>query len=163
MMKNLFREAFQFKETQCTIISDKNKASKQPSNQLSITGKNSKNMLEPIPSFFIRLSPFLCPLRPLVAKLMAEAAEKANVGPMAAVAGVLADLAVKDMIRDGCEVAVVENGGEVSAVSNRPIDVALSAGDAPLSKRFGFRLDGFSRGHCHEFRSFQPRFEFRRR
>jgi ApbE superfamily uncharacterized protein (UPF0280 family) len=77
---------------------------------------------------------------------MAEAAEKANVGPMAAVAGVLADLAAKDMIRDGCEVAVVENGGEVSAISNRPIDVALSAGDAPLSKRFGFRLTAFPAG-----------------
>ena len=81
-----------------------------------------------------------------MAKLMAEAAEKANVGPMAAVAGVLADLAAKDMIRDGCEVAVVENGGEVSAISNRPIDVALAAGDAPLSKRFGFRLTDFPVG-----------------
>jgi hypothetical protein len=77
---------------------------------------------------------------------MAEAAEKANVGPMAAVAGVLADLAVKDMLIDGCEVAVVENGGEVSAVSNMPIDVALAAGDDPLSKRFGFRLTDFPAG-----------------
>jgi ApbE superfamily uncharacterized protein (UPF0280 family) len=77
---------------------------------------------------------------------MAEAAEKANVGPMAAVAGVLADLAVEDMIADGCKVAVVENGGEVAAVSNRPIDVALAAGDTPLSKRFGFRLEEFPIG-----------------
>jgi ApbE superfamily uncharacterized protein (UPF0280 family) len=65
---------------------------------------------------------------------------------MAAVAGVLADLAVKDMVREGCEVAVVENGGEVSAVSNMTIDVALAAGDAPLSKRFGFRLTDFPAG-----------------
>ena len=65
---------------------------------------------------------------------------------MAAVAGVLADLAVKDMLHAGCEVAVVENGGEVSAVSNMPIDVALAAGDAPLSKRFGFRLTDFPAG-----------------
>jgi ApbE superfamily uncharacterized protein (UPF0280 family) len=82
----------------------------------------------------------------LVAKLMAEAAEKANVGPMAAVAGVLADLAVKAMVTAGCEVAVVENGGEISAVSNMPIDVAVAAGDTPLSKRFGFRLTDFPVG-----------------
>jgi ApbE superfamily uncharacterized protein (UPF0280 family) len=43
-------------------------------------------------------------------------------------------------------VAVVENGGEVSAVSNMTIDVALAAGDAPLSKRFGFRLTDFPAG-----------------
>ena len=41
---------------------------------------------------------------------MALAAQKAGVGPMAAVAGAIADLAVEDMKRLGCEVAVVENG-----------------------------------------------------
>ena len=77
---------------------------------------------------------------------MAEYAEKANVGPMAAVAGVLADLAVEEMLLAGSEVAVVENGGEVSAVSNRPIEAALLAGDHPLSRRFGFRLEEFPIG-----------------
>ena len=77
---------------------------------------------------------------------MAEAAEKADVGPMAAVAGVIADLAVQDMIAAGCEVAVVEDGGEISAQSNMPVDVAVAAGDEPLSKRFGFRLTEFPIG-----------------
>jgi uncharacterized protein len=77
---------------------------------------------------------------------MAEAAEKANVGPMAAVAGVLADIAVTDMFNSGCEVAVIENGGEISAISNTPIDVAVAVGNAPLSKRFGFRLKAFPSG-----------------
>jgi hypothetical protein len=65
---------------------------------------------------------------------------------MAAVAGVLADLAVEEMILAGSEVAVVENGGEISASSNTSIDVALSAGDAPLSRTFGFRLTNFPVG-----------------
>ena len=86
------------------------------------------------------------PDNPLVAKLMAKAAENANVGPMAAVAGVLADLAVKDMVDAGCSVAVVEDGGEISAVSNVPIDVAVAAGDEPLSRQFGFRLTEFPVG-----------------
>jgi ApbE superfamily uncharacterized protein (UPF0280 family) len=50
------------------------------------------------------------------------------------------------MLNTGCEVAVVENGGEVSAVSNRPIDIALLAGDSPLSKQIGFRLEEFPVG-----------------
>ncbi len=77
---------------------------------------------------------------------MAQAAEKAGVGPMAAVAGAIADLAVGDMTREGCEVAVVENGGEIMAISNRPVDVAVAAGEEPISKRFGFRLTEFPIG-----------------
>jgi hypothetical protein len=77
---------------------------------------------------------------------MAEAARKADVGPMAAVAGAIADLALEDMLRLGCEVAVVEDGGEISAKSNQPVDIAVAAGDEPLSKRFGFRLTEFPIG-----------------
>ena len=78
--------------------------------------------------------------------MMAEAAQKADVGPMAAVAGAIADLAVEDMKRTGCKVAVVENGGEIYADSNQPVDVAVAAGEEPLSKRFGFRLTEFPIG-----------------
>lgn len=42
--------------------------------------------------------------------------------------------------------AVVEDGGEVSADSNRPVDVAVAAGEEPLSKRLGFRLTEFPIG-----------------
>jgi ApbE superfamily uncharacterized protein (UPF0280 family) len=65
---------------------------------------------------------------------------------MAAVAGALADLAVKEMVSAGAKVAVVENGGEISAVSELPIDVALLAGDTPLSRKVGFRLEKFPVG-----------------
>ncbi len=98
------------------------------------------------PLFLESLKPVSVPTEPLVAKLMAEAAEKAGVGPMAAVAGVLADLAVAEMIAEGCKVAVVENGGEISAVSNECVDVAVGLGDKPLSNKFGFRLTEFPIG-----------------
>ena len=98
------------------------------------------------PKFLHTLTPIPAPEKPLVAKLMAEAARKADVGPMAAVAGAIADLAVEDMKRIGCEVAVVENGGEIYAESNQPVDVAVAAGEEPLSKRFGFRLTEFPIG-----------------
>jgi len=55
-------------------------------------------------------------------------------------------IAVNAMIDEGCEVAVVENGGEISAVSNITIDVAIAAGDAPLSNKIGFRLADFPVG-----------------
>jgi len=145
-MRNLFREAFTYKETQCTIIADKENAIKTAIESIKRNRAQLEEYVSAHPKFLYTLKPVPAPEQPLVAKLMAEAAEKANVGPMAAVAGVLADLAVKDMLSEGCEVAVVEDGGEVSAVSNTPIDVALTAGDEPLSKRFGFRLTEFPIG-----------------
>jgi len=146
MMRKLFKEAFQYKETVCTIIADKEQAIKTAVESIRRNRKELEDYAKSNPRFLYTLEPIPAPAEPLVARLMAEAAEKADVGPMAAVAGVLADLAVKDIIADGCGVAVVENGGEVSAISDRPVDVALAAGDAPLSKRFGFRLTDFPVG-----------------
>jgi hypothetical protein len=45
-----------------------------------------------------------------------------------------------------CDVAVVENGGEISADSNQPVNVAVAMGEEPLSRRFGFRLTDFPIG-----------------
>jgi ApbE superfamily uncharacterized protein (UPF0280 family) len=146
LKKNLFKENFALKETQCTIISDK-----QHAIQIAVESiKRNKRELEIYtranPRFLYTLKPVTAPDKPLVAKLMALAAKKADVGPMAAVAGAIADLAVEDMTREGCEVAVVEDGGEISAMSNTSIDVAVASGDEPLSKRFGFRLKDFPIG-----------------
>ncbi|MBM4401062.1 MAG: UPF0280 family protein, partial [Crenarchaeota archaeon] len=108
MIKNLFREAFRYKETQCTIIADKKIGIQTAVESIKHNRIGLEEYGKAHPKFLYTLEPIPAPAEPLVAKLMAEAAEKANVGPMAAVAGVLADLAVKDMINAGCEVAVVE-------------------------------------------------------
>ena len=146
MTRNLFKETFNLKETQCTIISDKQQAIQTAIESIKRNRRELEIYTRANPKFLYTLESIPAPEKPLVARLMALAAEKAGVGPMAAVAGVIADLAVSDMTREGCEVAVVEDGGEISAVSNRPVDVAVAAGDEPLSKRFGFRLTEFPIG-----------------
>ncbi|MGD0202636.1 MAG: UPF0280 family protein [Candidatus Bathyarchaeia archaeon] len=146
MTRNLFKENFTLKETQCTIISDKQQAIHAAIESIKRNRQELEIYIRANPKFLYTLKPIPAPEKPLVAKLMALAAEKAGVGPMAAVAGVIADLAVNDMTREGCEVAVVEDGGEISAISNTPVDVAVAAGDEPLSKRFGFRLTEFPIG-----------------
>jgi len=156
----LFKEAFQLKESQCTIIADKPEGIQTAKDSIKRHRRNLEAYIKTNPKFFHALKPVPVPTEPLVAKLMAEAAEKANVGPMAAVAGVLADLAVKDLLSKGCKVAVVENGGEISAVSNTPIDMAVAAGDEPLSKRFGFRLIDFPIGVATSSGRFSHAFSF---
>jgi uncharacterized protein len=145
-MKDLFKRAFSYKDSQCTLIADKQEGIVAAEESIRQNRTQLEEYIAACPKFGWTLKPFPAPEKPLAAKLIAQAAEKANVGPMAVVAGVLADLAVKDMVAAGCEVAVVEDGGEVSVVSNMPIDVALAAGDEALSKRFGFRLTEFPIG-----------------
>lgn len=139
--RNLFKQAFQFKETNCTIITDEESAINTAASSIKHHRKQLERYIQTHPRFLYSLQPISVDKGPKIVRLMSEASERANVGPMAAVAGVLADLAVEDMTLAGSEVAVVENGGEVSANSNQPIDIALSAGDSPLSKQIGFRLE----------------------
>jgi uncharacterized protein len=146
LTRQLFKENLSLKETQCTILSDKPQAIQAAIESIKRNRKELELYVRANPKFLYTLEPIAVPEKPLVANLMALAAQKAAVGPMAAVAGALADLAVEDMKRVGCELAVVEDGGEISAASNRPIDVAVAAGEEPLSKRFGFRLTEFPIG-----------------
>ena len=142
----MFKRVFELKESRGTVIADREDAIDVAVESIRRNREALEDYAEVHPRFLFSLEPVKVPAQPLVARLMAEAAAKACVGPMAAVAGVLADLAVKDMLSAGCEVAVVEDGGEVSAVSNVPVDVALAAGDEPLSRKFGFRLADFPIG-----------------
>ena len=146
MTGQLFKEQFTHKESQCTIISDQQKAVQAAKESIKRSYQELEIYVRANPKFLYTLTPIPAPEKPLVAKLMAEAAQKAGVGPMAAVAGAIADIAVEDMKQEGCEVALVEDGGEISAQSNRPVDVAVAAGEEPLSKRFGFRLTEFPIG-----------------
>lgn len=63
---------------------------------------------------------------PLIVKKMANYSKIANVGPMASVAGVLADLALNAAIDGKCNKIMVENGGEIAIVWNEEIKVGIA-------------------------------------
>lgn len=144
--KGLFKQVFEYKESRGIIISDSEDAIKEAISSIKFHREQLEKYIQKHPKFLYSLQPVQVDNGPKIARLMAGATEGAGVGPMAAVAGVLADLAVDDMVLEGARVAIVENGGEASIVSNRPIDLALLAGDSPLSKRVGFRLKHFPMG-----------------
>ena len=158
--QQLIKETFRLKESNCTIISDKTSGIETAKASIEHHRQQLKEYIKKHPQFLHSLDPVPVDKAPKVAQLMAEASAKANVGPMAAVAGVLADLAVEEMIGSGCKVAVVENGGEVSAVSNQPIDIGFAAGDEPLSNEMGFRLRKFPVGVATSSGRFSHAFSF---
>lgn len=158
--KNLFKQSFHYKKSDCTIITDKKTGIKIAKSSIKRNLKLLEAYIKQNPRFLFSLKPVSANDGPKVAQLMAEASEKAEVGPMAAVAGVLADLAVQEMINAGCKVAVVENGGEIYAVSDQPIDIGFVAGNESLSKEMGFRLEQFPLGVATSSGKFSHAFSF---
>ena len=78
---------------------------------------------------------------PWVVKHMAWAASAWDVGPMAAVAGVISEFVGKKLSDDGGDV-IVENGGDVWAKVNRDVTFALYAGeDSPFKDKIAFTVD----------------------
>ena len=160
MPDKLFKEDYTYKDSVCHIVSDIEAGLKTAKESIERNYQELELYIRSHQKFFYTYDPIPPPDKPVVVNLMALAAQKANVGPMAAVAGVIADLAVSDMQKVGCKVAVVEDGGEIAAVSNRPVDVALAAGNEPLSKHFGFRLTEFPIGVATSSGRFSHAFSF---
>jgi uncharacterized protein len=93
------------------------------------------------PSFKTSLAPEpMDPLAPPVVRTMMEAASTAKVGPMATVAGTLAQEVGVGLLRFSREV-IVENGGDVFLKAERPLTVSIFAGDSPLSEKVGLRIE----------------------
>ena len=65
---------------------------------------------------------------PAIAECMAAAASQTGVGPMAAVAGAIAQRACEVAIEAGDNDCIVENGGDIYAASCKPLQIALYAG-----------------------------------
>jgi len=74
-----------------------------------------------------------------IIRRMCAAARKANVGPMAAVAGAIAEEAVRAMVGAGARQAAVDNGGDISMFLSEPMEVGIFAGESSV-KDLGMRF-----------------------
>ncbi|MBI2529230.1 MAG: UPF0280 family protein [Candidatus Rokubacteria bacterium] len=92
------------------------------------------------PAFLASLQPVAVhPRAPRIVRAMAEAARAAGVGPMAAVAGALAEAVGRSLLRQSQEV-IVENGGDLF-VSVRSERVALlDTGPSAFGRALGFLI-----------------------
>ena len=80
------------------------------------------------------------PHAPPLVQAMLQAAAACNVGPMAAVAGAVADFVGAELLKYSGEV-IVENGGDIFFKISRPITVGIFAGASPLSERIGIKTE----------------------
>ncbi len=82
----------------------------------------------------------LRPGAPEVAQRMARAGQRVGVGPMAAVAGTMAQLAAEAALQAGTDEVIVDNGGDLYVHVTEPATIGLHAGSGPLGDRLAFAL-----------------------
>jgi len=96
----------------------------------------------PLEEYIFKNPPFLKslvplpfdPLAPEIVKRMLRAAERAGVGPMASVAGAIAEAVGMEMLRRGLtRVIAVENGGDIFLSLQRDARVKVFSGDTVFS------------------------------
>ncbi|PMP97591.1 MAG: UPF0280 family protein, partial [Thermodesulfobacterium geofontis] len=89
------------------------------------------------PQFLKSLEPLPCdPEAPEIVRIMLKAGSIAGVGPMASVAGAIAEMVGKALLKKGLTSQVaVENGGDIFLALKRDARVALFAGDSPFSEK----------------------------
>jgi uncharacterized protein len=79
------------------------------------------------------------PLAPNIVKQMIAASGAVGVGPMACVAGAVAEFVGKD-IEPVCDEYIIENGGDIQLRTNKERLALIYAKESPFSNKLGIRL-----------------------
>jgi hypothetical protein len=76
------------------------------------------------------------PYAPPLVKEMIDRSREVGVGPMASVAGAIAEYVGRHLLKRTNQV-IVENGGDLFVKADRPVTVSIFAGRSPLSEKIG--------------------------
>jgi len=99
-----------------------------------------ENYIQSHPDFLTTLKPYPPdPYAPFIIQEMIKATRDIGVGPMASVAGAIAQLVGTDLLKVTDQV-IIENGGDIFMKINREATVSIFAGGSPLSERVGLKI-----------------------
>ncbi|MFO7889824.1 MAG: UPF0280 family protein [bacterium] len=114
------------------------------------TRRQIEDIIAEYPDFKTTHAPLkLSGCTPSVIKKMCVESKKVEVGPMAAVAGTIADECLKTMIHVGAREAVVDNGGDIALFIRSPVNIGIYSGkNSPLNLAFQIKPRNNSLGIC---------------
>ncbi|MFA4876289.1 MAG: UPF0280 family protein [Methanoregula sp.] len=134
----MIRIPFHFRETFATILADDPAHAAAAKSGILAARQDLEAYIARDPFFAATFDPYEPDSDALIIRRMADATRKAGVGPMAAVAGAIAWAGIEAMQEAGAKFGVIDNGGDIALVSDRPVRVGVHAGNAPLSNRVAF-------------------------
>jgi ApbE superfamily uncharacterized protein (UPF0280 family) len=79
------------------------------------------------------------PNSPKIIEFMCEASKKANVGPMASIAGAISEMVGKEILKKSDEV-IIENGGDIFIKSNKVRTMNIYTGKNSPFKNIGLKI-----------------------
>jgi len=98
--------------------------------------------IEQHPDFLTSLKPLPADKNaPLIVKKMSESAARVGIGPMASVAGAIAEFVGNELLAFSPEI-IVENGGDIYLKSLRKRLIGIYAGKSPLTGKISLEING---------------------
>jgi len=134
----MIRDRFHFRETFATILAEDPAHIRAAKSGILAARQSVESCIARDPFFLATFDPYTPETDDPVIARMAGAAGKAGVGPMAAVAGAIAWSGVEAMVASGATFGVIDNGGDIALIADRPVRVGVHAGSAPVSDRVAF-------------------------
>ena len=129
------------KETDLYILSDKALCECLIAENVRALRSDIENYIRKDPGFEHALKPISVELRaPAVVRLMSKAAWCAGVGPMAAVAGAIAELLGTALIKKGCKEVIIENGGDIFLKLHSARRVGFYAGKGKFANKLALLI-----------------------
>ncbi len=136
----IVREHFELRETAVTIVAEERYVA-DAKRSIFESRQTLERFIAADPFFRSTLEPYPESAdAPALIRRMCDAARAADVGPMASVAGAVAEAAVEAMRKAGAVHALVDNGGDIAMVLDREVDIGIFAGSSRFSElafRFG--------------------------
>lgn len=138
--KNLVSTFFRLKETDLHVLAETDVSAAV--GDLATTFRlQVERYIEHHPEFVTALEPLAVDhLAPPIIRQMQKAAELAGVGPMAAVAGGIAEFVALGLLDAGHKELIVENGGDLFLKRSEALTVSIFAGESVLSNRLGLSI-----------------------
>ncbi len=140
-----YRAHFVIGEADITVISDLVQATKQAQDLAQDLLKDLTRFVDQHPIFRDSFNPTDITQKernaPVTARIMEAVTKPFGIGPMAAVAGAIADLVFNQLQSLHPQMLLVEDGGELIVQSAQPVTVGLYTGISALGGSVGFEID----------------------
>jgi ApbE superfamily uncharacterized protein (UPF0280 family) len=129
------------RETDLEILTDKSVDKDFLRERIRLYRRQIENYIAKDPRFLTSLKSINIERKaPLIVRKMAQAAKAAGVGPMAAVAGAIAQFLGRDLLRRGHKEVIIENGGDIFMKITKARSVGLYAGRSKLWRALALKI-----------------------
>lgn len=136
-----YREKFQLKETIVTIVANNSSSIETAKDAIKLHRSRLEHYIQHDPYFNTTLEPYVhTENAPEIVQRLVRAGNTMGIGPMSAVAGTIASLAVEAMAEAGETYAIVDNGGDIAIINDRPAIVGIYAGTSTF-ENLAFKIN----------------------